>query len=207
MRPKNNSSDQSRTFIEAARRAQIISCAVDAIAELGYAQASFAQIAKRAGISKGVISYHFANKEELMSEVVHTGLTAFAQFVGERLAVETTASETLRLFIEANLAFIGEQRQLMLAVMEILANAKLDQSRSLVAEANSDTDIENLSQLLREGQEKGEFRSFDTRTMAVAIMSIRNGVLNQISQNPGLDLAAYSREIVTLVDLATRKGE
>ena len=50
------------SFIEKARRTQIIECAIETIAEVGYAQASLGQIAKRAQISKGVISYHFANK-------------------------------------------------------------------------------------------------------------------------------------------------
>ncbi|MBV9802070.1 MAG: TetR family transcriptional regulator, partial [Solirubrobacterales bacterium] len=60
----------SRTFIEQARRAQIVGVAIDTIAELGYAQASLARIAERAGISKGVIAYHFAGKEDLIAEVV-----------------------------------------------------------------------------------------------------------------------------------------
>src|SRR6202453_4771003 len=47
-----------RTFIETARRAQIVAAAIDTIAELGYAQASFARIADRVGISRGLISYH-----------------------------------------------------------------------------------------------------------------------------------------------------
>ena len=60
----------SRSFIEEARRAQIVGFAIDTIAELGYGQASLARIAGRAGISKGVIGYHFAGKDDLMREVV-----------------------------------------------------------------------------------------------------------------------------------------
>lgn len=71
MRTKNASGGQKRpSFIEAARRAQIIECAIETIAMLGYAQASLAQIAKRAGISKSVITYHFTGEEELIEQVV-----------------------------------------------------------------------------------------------------------------------------------------
>ena len=56
MRIKDKPDGQSRpTFTEAARRIQIIECAIETLATLGYAQASLAHIAKRAGISKGVI--------------------------------------------------------------------------------------------------------------------------------------------------------
>ena len=58
------------TFIEAARREQIVRCAGETIAQLGYARASLAEIAKHAGISKSVISYYFATKDELIRQVV-----------------------------------------------------------------------------------------------------------------------------------------
>jgi TetR/AcrR family fatty acid metabolism transcriptional regulator len=71
MRSKNKSDGQKvSSFIEAARRAQIIECAMEAIACLGMAQASLAQIAAGAGISKGGISYYFGSKDALIDQVV-----------------------------------------------------------------------------------------------------------------------------------------
>ena len=52
MRIKDKPDGQNRpTFTEAARRTQIIECAIETLATLGYAQASLAHIAERAGIS------------------------------------------------------------------------------------------------------------------------------------------------------------
>ena len=49
MGSENNTGDQDApSFIETARRRQIIECAIDAIASVGYSQASIAEIAKRA---------------------------------------------------------------------------------------------------------------------------------------------------------------
>jgi AcrR family transcriptional regulator len=57
------------TITERARRAQIVTAAIGTIAELDYAGASFKQIAARAGLSStGLISYHFAGKQELVDE-------------------------------------------------------------------------------------------------------------------------------------------
>ena len=47
-----------------------MTAAIDTIAEVGYANASLARIAVRLGISKGVISYHFAGKDDLIAEIV-----------------------------------------------------------------------------------------------------------------------------------------
>ena len=61
-----------------ARRAQIAQCAAEAIAEVGYADASMAEIARRAGVAKSVVSYHFSDKAELMGEVLRTALATYA---------------------------------------------------------------------------------------------------------------------------------
>ena len=62
---------QARTFTESARRAQIVTSAIDVIAEDGYAKASFSRIAKHAGLSStGMISYHFAGKDDLITACV-----------------------------------------------------------------------------------------------------------------------------------------
>src|SRR5690349_11588172 len=51
---------KERTFVETARRAQIVDAAIDVLAEHGYPNTSFAKIAARAGLSStGMISHHF----------------------------------------------------------------------------------------------------------------------------------------------------
>jgi AcrR family transcriptional regulator len=62
---------RAKTFIGPGRRAQIITAAIEVIAEAGYAKASFSRIAKHAGLSStGMISYHFAGKEDLLAACV-----------------------------------------------------------------------------------------------------------------------------------------
>ena len=73
------------TFTEEARRAQIIGCAIEVLAELGYAQASYARIAERAGTSKSVISYHFAGKDELLEQVVQSVYAEAARYMIPRV--------------------------------------------------------------------------------------------------------------------------
>lgn len=95
-----------RTFIEEARRSQIVACALDVIAEEGYGRASLARIAARAGISKGVISYHFADKDELMMQAIVAVYTDAAVAMGTRIQAQTTAPAALRASIETNLAAV-----------------------------------------------------------------------------------------------------
>jgi AcrR family transcriptional regulator len=68
---------RNQTFIEAARRAQIVTAAIETIAGLGYGQASLARIAERAGTSKGVISYHFPGKDDLAGVARNQAMIVF----------------------------------------------------------------------------------------------------------------------------------
>src|ERR1700746_1264946 len=90
---RTKASDGGRTFTDLARRAQIAQCAAEALTEVGYADASMADIARRAGVAKSVISYHFSDKEELMGEVLRTALATYAKFMEPRMAVAGSVSD------------------------------------------------------------------------------------------------------------------
>lgn len=195
-----------RSFIENARRAQIIECAIEVIAELGYTQASLAEIAKRAGISKGVISYHFAGKRELIQQVVATVVaTATAEMV-PRIFAEETVARMLRVYIESNLEFIGSHLNQILALMSIAVSATGDDDKPVVDLAAAfDPAVEELEKLFRSGQQRGEFREFSTRVMAVTLRNAIDGLAPMLTADPNLDLKTYADELATLFDLATRK--
>jgi len=204
-RERGEGSQRSHTFGGKARRAQIIECAIDAIAELGYAQASLAVIAKRAGISKGVISYHFKSKDELIEQIVVEVYTAGAQFMIPLLQATKTARETLRVYIESNIAFIGSHRKQMVALVEIFTNFRPEDGKPRFDAGSEEPILAPLEAVLRQGQQDGEFRDFSTRVMAITIRRAIDAVPPQLIATPTLDPLAYGRELSTLFDLATRQ--
>jgi TetR/AcrR family fatty acid metabolism transcriptional regulator len=195
-----------RTFTNEARRAHIVEHAIATIAELGSAGATFVQIAKRAGLSSTrLISYHFAGRDELMDEVARRVLAEFAAFVHPRVDAQTTAAGQLRAFLEANVDFMREHRTYLLALADILGSARAPGGATALRSRIAQSDLTAMEELLRAGQRDGEFRGFDTRVMAVAVMALRNAVISQLAADPELDLEPYRRELVELVELATRK--
>ncbi|MGO9452378.1 MAG: TetR/AcrR family transcriptional regulator [Candidatus Binataceae bacterium] len=208
MRSEGPSAEREEpSFIEAARRAQIIECAIDTIASVGYAQASLARVAKRAGISKGVISYHFAGKDDLIKQIVGAVLRSFDSYVRSRMMTQYSAADLLRVFIESNIAFIGSHRKQLRALIEILTNARAEDGKPLLDPALPEREIESLERILRRGQQKGEFRKFSTRMMAVTIRAAAIDIaVGQSAADPNFDLDVYARELVTTFDLATRRN-
>jgi len=206
MRPGPQQTRKPRTFTEAARRAQIIEAAIDTIAEVGFARASLARIGERVGISKGLIGYHFAGKDDLIKQVVIDVVEAGRAYILPRVFAESSGPAMLRAYIESNLAFMREHRNYMVAVVEILRNGAFttDSGRRVDGQ-----DVDVAAHLLKEQlarlQAEGELRSdFDPGVMAVAIRATIDVVPHRLVRDPDFDIDSYSREVITIFDLATR---
>jgi AcrR family transcriptional regulator len=192
------------TVAAGARRAQIVTAAIDTIAELGYGNASFARIAKRAGISSTrLISYHFDDKAELVRAVVGAVLSEAAEYMGKRLRTGGTPTELLTTYIESNLEFIAEHPTAIRAVIEIAANARTDDGTPLVPADGAEHPVSRLATLFRAGQDAGEFRSFDPVVMAVTLRA----AIDAAAARPDLDPHAYAAELVGLFTQGTRKEQ
>jgi AcrR family transcriptional regulator len=203
MRPGDSADEPERTFIETARRAQIVAAAIDTIAEAGYAGASFARIAEKLGISRGLISYHFAGKDDLIKQVVHQAAEEAKAYIRPRLLAESNGPETLRAYITSNLAFMRDHRNNVIAMIEI---ARSGEGRHIFY---SDTDVVDavgaLEHVLSGFQAAGQFRpDFDPHVMAVAIRAAIEAASARLALNAEFDIDNYASEIATIFDLATR---
>jgi TetR/AcrR family fatty acid metabolism transcriptional regulator len=205
MRTKNTPDGQKRpSFIEAARRAQLIESAIETIATLGYGQASLAQVAKRAGISKSVITYYFTSKEELLEQVVTEIYTAAVHAVSPQIMAQSTTALRLQAYIRSAVEYIGAHRVRIVALMEIALNVRTPDGKLRYGGVTEEWILAPLEALLRQGQEEGVFRLFDARVMAVTIRRAIDTVPFLFATSPDLDVEAYGRELVTLFDRATR---
>ncbi|HEY7629440.1 MAG TPA: TetR/AcrR family transcriptional regulator [Thermoleophilaceae bacterium] len=113
---------QRRTYLEAEeRRAQILRVAARLFSERNYEAVSTAEVAKEAGIARGLVNHYFRTKRELYVEVVRSMLevpddlfpVAAGADESERLAVLSDAVDRWLRTVKANrrtwLACIGAQ--------------------------------------------------------------------------------------------------
>ena len=205
--PVSKPGDAAGTFTSAARRAQFVAAAIDTIAEVGYAHASLGRIAGRVGVSKGVISYHFAGKEELVQEVIADIAAKGGAFVYARALTLPTAAERLRAWIESILEYTAAHRTETVAFHEIITGSQGDATVS-AAVARLVTDVTPAVQtLFADGQASGEFREdFDPQAATTAIMAVLDAVPPRMARDPAFDVARYGREVAGLFDAATRRA-
>ena len=204
MHSKNEAAEPEKlSFIEAARRAQIVECAIDTIAELGFGQASLAQIAKRAGISTGVISYHFDGKDQLIRAVVRHVYATGGSFIRPRVDLQSGPRAALGSLIAASVGFIAAYPSHLRAVMNVILAGRSE----LFEPAMEEPRRAGFRAILEAGQREGVFRVFDPDIMVDAIIGALNHVPQRLAARPDLDLEAYGRELVALFDRATRRDE
>ena len=189
------------TITEQARRAQIIAAAIDTIVELGYPKASFAQIAKRAGLSStGLISYHFKAKKDLdwaIVEAIYRRLTAHME---KAMADVAEPQAALVVYIEGLIGFMKTDPHALRAMMSIVLHGGFEYDAG-AERASTDGVVE----ILRWGQAEGVFREFDVRVMAATIQRALDGIPLAQAAHPGLDLDTYARELTELFTRATRR--
>src|SRR5690625_4600838 len=151
-----SSSQAKRTFTEEARRAQILTHAIDVVVEHGYAGASLNRIAAHAGISKGLISYHFDGKADLLEALVRDVFARGAEIAmrerpGE-LNEDAPAGQALQAYLEANLTFIAAHPRDVSAVVEVVGNHRDTDGELVFDAARESTTLTPLMQLFRDGQ-------------------------------------------------------
>nr|WP_083962459.1 TetR/AcrR family transcriptional regulator [Hoyosella altamirensis] len=203
VQPDSETDSQSkRSFIEEARRAQIIDAAITTIADSGYSSASMAQIAKTAGISRGLISYHFANKDELIAQVVIKVYTDAGEYIGARVSTESTPAEQLREYIASNLDYMAVHPKGIIALVEIFSSGALANLPGIDASEGEEQSIGPVVEVLARGQQLGQFADFNPRFMAQALRNVIDGVSPHLS-DPQLDLEMYKQEIITMFERAT----
>jgi AcrR family transcriptional regulator len=105
-------------------RARVIDAAIGCILDEGFYRASSNKIAKRAGVTWGVIQYHFGTREALMVAVHERGLAELDGALAGAVIVGATVDERLTGFVDALWGYY--RRPEFLAYMQVVLNLSHD---------------------------------------------------------------------------------
>lgn len=195
------------TFTQRKRRGQLVDCMIDAIVELGFPRASVAEVARRAGVSKGVVTYHFAAKDDLIRAVIADVLGEMAGHMEARLLAAEPVKfpeKFLAAYITAWAEFYRTHAREVLALVRIYNGFRDESGRPNPAFGARADDVAMVERVLRLGQDKGSLGTFDARVMAAVVKAAVDDLLIQYADDPELGLEAYGAQLVALFERATR---
>lgn len=162
----------------------ILNAAMKVFARSGVVKTKMADIAVEAGIGKGTIYEYYQSKEELFA-------ASFAQFfkiledaMGDIIMKDINPVEKLRQIMETSTATITEKSP---EFVEIMMDFWAEGVRSKHTEFLKILDLEKFYleframfvQILRDGVEKGVFKSIDPQIIASALIALMDGMLLQ----------------------------
>jgi TetR/AcrR family transcriptional regulator, fatty acid metabolism regulator protein len=195
------------TFTQRKRRDQLVECAIDAIVEVGYPRASVAEVARRAGVSKGVVTYHFRAKDDLIQAVIADVIAKMGQYLEPRWRAADPAQHPERfipVYLTTWTSYIQTHGRDVLALVRIYNAFRDESGRPSPAFDVRATEITIVARILRRGQEAGLLGAFDPDIMAAVMKAALDDVLTQYADNPELDLEAYGAGLVAVFERATR---
>lgn len=193
--------DKQQTFISEARREQIIEATIQTLDEIGYVKASLAQIAKRAGISTALISYHFTNKQDLMDHLLMNLLGQSNAFILEGVYQKICPKDQLTAFIRLSLEYQDAHPTHNVALVEILFNARTtDNIPYYKLGDDEDMLMDALQNILQKGKDSDVFEDFNV----VAVANLIQGAIGEYMLNQTLtkqvDVVTYADELIRFIE-------
>lgn len=188
------------TFIQEARKQQIIAATITTLDDIGYVKASLAQIAKRATISTALISYHFADRQDLIDQSLQALLEQSATFIlTKTYAVDDPATQ-LANFIEASIAYQATHPKENAALLEIIFNARTaeDVPYYKISDDGEDPLLKALCKILEDGKEQGTFTVDSVQVMAKVIQGAI-GEYMLIGGPISVGAEEYSQEVIKIM--------
>ncbi|GAA2775450.1 TetR/AcrR family transcriptional regulator [Mycolicibacterium pallens] len=171
-------------------RALIIDETVRCVVEEGFQAATAKHVAERAGVTWGVIQYHFGDRNGLLMAVVDEGVAGLLKSLGEADVADLGLRERIEVVVET--AFRCYSSPTSLAAFEILRATRGthgDSAKRHLMEIN--TAINQLGRLI----------SDDPGVAEVIWSSLRGMVLVEMIVDSHLE---WERERQLLVDMVTR---
>ena len=171
-----------RPQIDHIRKPQILAAAAEVIGERGLASTRIADVAERAGTSPPAVLYWFGSKDDLLTDALTFDEDRFYGAVTERLAGLERPRDRLRVLIEACAAEYDCRLWI-----ELWGRALRDQGAAVARQRLDDRWRDQIAEVIRAGQQLGEFAGADGDDVAAIIASLLDGLAVQATLgDPGI---------------------
>jgi len=157
------------------RREQIIKATCECIVEKGYSACTMQDIAKKTGLSKGMIHYYFSTKENLLISVMENLVSQWDRVIAERINDIKDPQEAIHGLLDAccEIAQDGVSYNMLVKFWAELSHKKAFEE----VNANFYNHYrEMIREIIEEGINQGKFKEVDSHLLATIIISIIDGL-------------------------------
>ncbi|WP_070121673.1 TetR/AcrR family transcriptional regulator [Bacillus marinisedimentorum] len=162
------------------RRRQILKAAFRAVAEKGFDAVTLQDFADYAGVSKGVTSYYFKNKEDVLSQLLIWVTGRINEKECQAIQMGKTALAKLEAYVDAAFVSPEENSTFYSVYLDFLARASRNDAFQEINRAFYENCWSIGREIVELGKQEGVFNSeTDPEQAAVAIRATIDGILIQ----------------------------
>jgi AcrR family transcriptional regulator len=165
--------------IASYRKRQITRAAYEIIAEKGYYNFTMMDIAKRAGVSSGLIHHYFKDKENMLVTLLREMQQNVRLSLERALEPVADPREKLGIFIDQAFGLVENEKEYIYVTFDFLTQIKFNERMQRILSKLYKGYRETLTQILREGKEKGIFKDVDEHYISTIFSSILLGLEQQ----------------------------
>jgi AcrR family transcriptional regulator len=172
------------------RRAQMLHAALVVISERGYADTRIADVAEHAGVSPALVIYYFKTKDQLLTEAMRYYEDSWYDEGQRRLAELTSAAARLEEIVAMSCLNEAdpEPGSSWRLWLDFWAQAARNPEVASVRQKSDERWRAVIAELVRDGQETGEFRGTDPAAFAIGLSGLLDGLTIQIAlEDPVVD--------------------
>jgi len=166
----------SKADVAAERKDQIVRATVECIAKHGYHNFSMQDVARTAGVSKGIIHYYFLNKDELMMSVLDKVAGDIERVLQADMASISDPVRKMEIFIEVCFDVVRSTREYYQVSMDFWTQInQKDDVRKVIARHYAKF-RETASIVIREGISKGVFQKVEPLHYSSFVIAVIDGL-------------------------------
>ena len=160
------------------RREQMLRAALEVIAERGYPETRITDVAAQAGTSAALVIYYFKTRDQLLTEAIRFSEDAWYEAGTRRMARISTAAGRLEEIVamtclpDPDPDVAGS----WLLWLDLWAQSARNPGVAAVRQKFDERWRETIRDLVREGQDAGEFGSVDAEDFAITLSALLDGL-------------------------------
>ncbi len=165
--------------IASFRKRQITRAAYEIIAEKGYNNFTMMDIAKRAGVSSGLIHHYFKDKENMLVTLLREMQQNIRQSLEQSIEKVADPREKLDIFMDQAFGLVENEKEYIYITFDFLTQIKFNERMQRILSKLYRGYRETIVMILKEGKDTGIFNEVDENYVATVFVSLLLGLEQQ----------------------------
>jgi AcrR family transcriptional regulator len=171
-----------------AASARIVEAMRRSVAARGAAGSTFDQVAREAGVSRGLLHYHFGTKEKLLAEVVRRDSEIRLEHLGSELAGAGTVAEVIDVLVHSLEDLVERDPGFVALMFELFTSGRRNPEIAAEFAALQRATRTHVGALLAARQREGVIRLRDEpEAVAAVLLALADGLALRLLGEPEHD--------------------